>query len=196
MRENRGSGALLRRKAQLRGMCLPRRGEARHAALYRGRGAGKRALPKLLRAHAAVEVRLRLRLDRGCRDAFLVFQRASRGVVHKVENRPLVCELDLGFGGVNVHVHACKAHRKLNYARGETPRQERVFVCLLHRRLQKGGADVPAVAVEILGAAVAASGGRGGDEAGYAHILTLALTGEHILCDVASEQGVYAGVEP
>lgn len=72
--------------------------------------------------------------------------------------------------------------------------QKAVFIRLLDRGLKKRRADIPAVAVKILRAAVAAAGGGRRDEAVDAQLPVLAGAGQHILCDISPEQGVHRGL--
>ena len=115
-------------------------------------------------------------------------------MVHQIKDPLLLGELDLGLGGVDVHVDPGLGQLQIDHAGGEAPHQQGVFVGLLHGALQQLGADEAPVAVEELGGAVAAPGRGGGGKAVYLHVPVLAPDGQQILCHVAAQQRVDRGL--
>ena len=115
-------------------------------------------------------------------------------MVHDLEHAPFLRELDLGLCRVDIHIDPGAAELKVHDAGGIAPGQKAVFIRLLDRGLKKRRADIPAVAVKILRAAVAAAGGGRRDEAVDAQLPVLAGAGQHVLCDISPEQGVHRGL--
>ena len=161
------------------------------------------AVPEFLCAHAAVKVRLGgglfgfcFRGRSGLHAGSLLRQGGQHRVVHQVKDLPLGGEFYFRLGRVDVYIHTAIAQLQIQHAGRVAPGQQGVFIGLLHRRLQKRGFDVPAVAVKILGAPVAPAGSRGGHKAPDAHVVHPAFAGEHILGHIPAQQGVDAGIHP
>ena len=196
--------------AQNRGRRLPPGGGAGFDAVVLG--------AEILRLHAAVEVgpggrprrghggrrgrSVRLRghwlfcLGRRVKaGAVLLCQGRQRRVVDEIEDPLLLGKLHLGLGGVDVYVDGCVGELQVHHAGRVAPREQGVFIGLLHRRLQKGRADQTPVAVEKLHGPVAAPGGGGGHKARDGHVPVLKRNGQQILCRVAAQQGVDAGFD-
>ena len=163
------------------------------------------AFPVFLRAHAAVKILLgeRLCAECGCRlcrcgesgpglclgflfrrgsasQPVLTLECGQHSLIHKIKNPLFVGEFNLCLCRVDVHVHGGMAHFQIQYAGGVAPGQKAVFEGLLHSGLHKGGAEVAAVAVEELGAALAFGGGRGADKTGELHLPIVPTALEHI----------------
>ena len=138
------------------------------------------------RAHGLEKVRLggRGKAARALRELYLkrpalLLNGGAHSLIHKVEQLLFVRELDLGLGRVHVHVHRAAAQADVENAGGEAPGEQRVFIRLLDRRLQKRGLYVSAVAVKMLVAAVAAPRRGGGHEALDGHAPALCAAGQH-----------------
>ena len=124
----------------------------------------------------------------------LALERGAHGVVHRVEHGLLLRELHLGLRGVHVHVHGAEGERQIQHAGRELADEERVFIRLLQRGLEGGGFDDAAVAVKMLGAAVAAPRGGRGDVALDLHAVGPAGAEEHARRLIAAEQAVDTGL--
>ena len=124
----------------------------------------------------------------------LALERGAHGVIHRVEHGLLLRELHLGLGRVHVHVHSAEGERQIQHARRELADEERVFIRLLQRGLERRGLDDAAVAVKMLGAAVAAARGGRGDVALDLHAVSTALAEEHFRRLIAAQKAVNAGL--
>ena len=86
-------------------------------------------------------------------------QGALDAVVDAVEDLPLVEELDLGLGGMDVHIHSRQRHGDVEHAAGEAAGHDLVAVGLLQGGGEGLGADVAVVDEEMLVGPGAPGGG-------------------------------------
>ena len=138
-------------------------------------------------------LRLLLQLQR--RPAGGLVQGRQDAESNAVEHRPLVGELHLGLGRVDVDVHGLPGQLQAQDAAGEAARHHLIGVGLLQGGGHELGFHRPAVDEKLLVVPVA-PGGRGlGDVAGQPQILPLAFDLHHIHGQLAAEHLVDGAVE-
>ena len=124
------------------------------------------------------------------RVAPILLQGGEDGVVHRREHLPLVAELDLGLGWVDVHVHGVELCLQVEDTAGEFAHHFLIFVGLLQGGHHDSGLHLAAVDEEELPVAAAPAAGGEGDEAGDGHVLSAGLHRSEAQGQLPAQDGV------
>ena len=129
------------------------------------------------------------------RVAPVLLQCGQDSVVHRRKHLPLIAELHLGFGGVDVHIHGVELCLQMEDTAREFPYHFLVAVGLFQRGHHDPGLDLAAIDEEKLPVPAAPAAGGEGDEAGHRHVLPGGLHRAEAQGQLPAQDGVDGGLE-
>ncbi|MPM03749.1 hypothetical protein SDC9_50016 [bioreactor metagenome] len=122
-------------------------------------------------------------------------QRGEDGVVHRVKKLLFRGKFDLGFGGMDVHVHIARTGVHMQHAAGKFPYHFLILIGLLQGGLHHAGFHIPAVYEKMLIAPGTPAADRQRDKAGDADGSSLRVHGDKTERHVPAQHTVHGSAK-